>query len=112
MIDIISRKQIVRTLLLTLISFLTISLFGQIRDRENIELTETLTQFRPGEKYTYLLTYPKQLGLVFNAEVFWAIGGIDQLNPFRSTNNSIISIERIEINFMSSIDERFVKVIL
>jgi hypothetical protein len=47
-----------------------ISLFGQIRDRENIELTEMSTRFRPGEKYTYLLTYHKELGLVLNAQVF------------------------------------------
>ena len=83
-----------------------ISLFGEKRDKLGVKLTQMLNRFKPKQRYTYLLTYPKELGLVMSAELFWSFSGIDQLNPMYMVRKPGIHIRRIDVNFMSHSNPR------
>jgi len=83
---------------------ITITLNGEKRDVLDVELNQVFTQFQPNQRYTYLLTYPKDLGRVVNADLLWKFNGINVLNPINILKPPVISFGRIEVNYMSSIN--------
>lgn len=83
---------------------LTINMKGQRRDVEAVKINRS---FKPGQKYSTLLTYGKLIGSVDEAEIDWDIVGLANINPIRIFGKKKrVLVEKLEIKYMSNIDER------
>ncbi|XP_015793291.2 inactive pancreatic lipase-related protein 1 [Tetranychus urticae] len=84
----------------------TLDLEGSKRKADGIKVSETFSSFKPGQTYTFLVTYEKSLGSLRKAVMKWTFKGIDVLNPLKLISSPKMIIDRLAIKYMSNIDPR------
>ena len=75
-------------------------------DINNVELTQTFSNFKANERHTLLITNEKYLGLVTGAQVYWTYGGIARFDFRKLFKPNPIDIEYVEVNYMSHMDAK------
>lgn len=84
----------------------TLDLDGSKRKADGIKVSESFSSFKPGETYTYLVTYEKSLGPLKRATMKWQFQGIDVLNPLKLISAPKMIIDRLTIKYLSNIDPK------
>ncbi|XP_074594880.1 pancreatic triacylglycerol lipase-like [Brevipalpus obovatus] len=81
-----------------------LSLNGRRREVDEIKLRDSSEKFDNSKSYPFLYTNKRTFGQVRNATLQWSTGILGKLNPFQFFTNSKVSVDRIEIRYMSNIN--------
>ncbi|XP_067138167.1 pancreatic triacylglycerol lipase-like [Centruroides vittatus] len=80
---------------------LYLTLEGQF-DKVSSQLSKNIETFVPGETYVYLVTSPRDIGLVETAKIFW----LRSLYKVPDTKDPMLFVEAIQVKAMSTFERR------